>query len=328
MNHLTMKTLYALILILLTGTAYGQSNLPACPALDNSQAGIKRTKNWNNCFGMFVVGDGNVYEGEYQNGVPNGNGSAKFPNGDKYVGEFKDGVRSGIGTDEHFNGSKYVGEQKNNKRHGQGTYFMADGRISLGEWKEGQPHGRFIEYRADKTLDRSGIFKDGQLVTPQYIDPNSFTRIARNNTVPAVSDSQRQEIVQRERQIELEVQMVAENRRKLEEDKRQRELAKQSNSISITASSTQPDSSGVVTINIQTNTDTSSLKINGEELGGKPDGSYSVKRVARVGQETKFTIAGVDVNGNTDIKTITVIRQTVDSKCPTSSCVRQIGVLD
>ena len=88
----------------------------------------------------------------------------------------------------------------------------------------------------------------------------------------------------------------------------------QSSRISITASSTQPDSSGVVTINIQTNTDTSSLKINGEELGGKADGSYSVKKVARVGQETNFNIVGIDVNGNIDSKTISVIRQPADSK--------------
>ena len=90
--------------------------------------------------------------------------------------------------------------------------------------------------------------------------------------------------------------------------------AKQASRISITASATQPDASGVVTINIKTNTDTSSLKINGEELGGKADGSYSVKRVARVGQETNFILAATDVYGNTDTKSITVTRQAVDSK--------------
>jgi hypothetical protein len=56
------------------------------------------------------------------------------------------------------------------------------------------------------------------------------------------------------------------------------------------------------------------LKINGEELGGKVDGNYEVKKFARVGQETIFIISGVDINGNTDTKTITVTRQPVDSK--------------
>ena len=93
-----------------------------------------------------------------------------------------------------------------------------------------------------------------------------------------------------------------------------REHATQSSRISITASASQPDLNGVVTINILTNTDTSSLKINGEELGGNTDGSYVVKRIARVGQETKFTIAGIDINGNTDTKIITVSRMVVESK--------------
>jgi len=84
--------------------------------------------------------------------------------------------------------------------------------------------------------------------------------------------------------------------------------------LKLEVSFTEPDSNGVVTINIQTNTDTSSLKINGEELGGKVDGSYSVKRVARVGQETKFVLVATDVYGNTDSKTLTVVRQAADSK--------------
>ena len=127
----------------------------------------------------------------------------------------------------------------------------------------------------------------------------------RNNSVSSANDLSK---------LEQERQAIVEERLRLGNDERRREQAKQSNRISIISSSTQPDSSGVVTINIQTNTDTSSLKINGEELGGKADGSYSVKRVARVGQDTKFTIVGVDVNGNIDSKTISVIRQPADSK--------------
>lgn len=310
-----MKSFYTLLLVLLAGTAYGQSNLPACPALDTSQTGIYRTKNWNNCFGTYAHGDGFIYMGAYQNGVPNGHGSITFANGERYVGQVKDGSPlNSQGTYTFANGDKYVGEYKNGYRNGQGTYTFTDGRVWLGEWTEGKANGRVIQYSANGKIEKSGIYKDNVLVTSQYIDPNSFTRIANNNPAPAVSDSQRQAIEQRERQVELEAQRVAEERRRLEEDKRQRELAKQSNRISITASSTQPDSSGVVTINIQTNTDTSSLKINGEELGGKPDGSYSVKRVARVGQDTKFILAATDVYGNTDSKTITVTRQAVDSK--------------
>ena len=140
--------------------------------------------------GTYTFANGNKYVGEWKDGKNNGQGTYTFANGEKYVGEWKDDKNNGQGTFTFANGDKYVGEFKDNKRNGQGTYFRADGRISSGEWIDGKPHGQFIEYRADKTIERSGIFKDGTLVTAQYIDPNSFTRIARNNSAPAVIENQ------------------------------------------------------------------------------------------------------------------------------------------
>jgi hypothetical protein len=91
-----MKAFYTLILVLLAGTAFGQRNLPACPALDNSQTGVNKTQNWNNCTGNYADEDGRfAYQGEYQNGVPNGYGSETFSDGNKYFGELKNGWRNG-----------------------------------------------------------------------------------------------------------------------------------------------------------------------------------------------------------------------------------------
>jgi len=334
-----MKAIYTLILVLMSGTVYGQSNLPACQGSDVTR--------WNNCFGSWTASNVDKYVGEFKDGTYNGQGTYyhlendQFK-GDKYIGQFKHGYRHGQGTylflaENTGKGNRYAGEFKDNKPNGQGTYTFSngekyigefkdwfksgqgkfiflDGRIFLGEWVNDQANGRGILYSSNGSVQESGIYKDDKLVTSQYIDPNSFTRIAKNNTAPAITGTQRPEVDQAKAQLEQERQRLAEERRRLDDDKRQRELAKQASRISITASSTQPDSSGVVTINIQTNTDTSSLKINGEELGGKPDGSYSVKRVARVGQETKFILAATDVYGNTDTKSITVTRQAVDSK--------------
>jgi hypothetical protein len=334
-----MKAIYTLILVLLAGTAYGQSNLPACQGSDSAS--------WTNCVRTWTASNGDKYVGEWKDGKRSGQGTYfylannqfkgdkyvgefkddKFNGqgtyfylannqfkGDKYVGEFKDNNINGQGTYTYANGDKYMGESKDAKSDGQGTYTYANGNKYVGEWRNDKYNGQGIFYSANGSIEQSGIYKDNVLVTSQYIDPNSFTRIVKNKTSPAITGTQRQEVDQAKAQLEQERQRLAEERRKLDEDKRQRELAKQSNRISINASATQPDASGVVTINIQTNTDTSSLKINGEELGGKPDGSYSVKRVARVGQETKFILAATDVYGNTDTKSITVTRQAVDSK--------------
>ncbi len=81
------------------------------------------------------------YQGEVENGVPNGLGFIIYPDGiwkggNKYVGEWKDGKEHGQGTlttpvvDSrnliHF-GRKYVGEWKNGK-HWNGT-TEKDGKI-------------------------------------------------------------------------------------------------------------------------------------------------------------------------------------------------------
>jgi hypothetical protein len=114
--------------------------------------------------------------------------------------------------------------------------------------------------------------------------------------------------------IDLARQQLAEERRRLEEDKRQREQQRRSQQLNLTVTNTQPADDGSFTINVQTNADTASLLINGEEQGGRVDGDYVVRKVARAGQETKLIIKATDINGNTDTKTITVSRQVVESK--------------
>ena len=141
--------------------------------------------------GTYTWANGNTYVGEYKDGKRNGQGTYTFSNGGKYSGEFKDGKYNGHGVFIFKNGDKYVGEFKDEQKEGQGTYFRADGRIGLGDWIDNKPSGRFIEYRANKSIERSGIFKDGNLVTPQDIDPSSFTRIARDSTKPEISEAER-----------------------------------------------------------------------------------------------------------------------------------------
>ena len=113
--------------------------------------------------------------------------------------------------------------------------------------------------------------------------------------------------------IEQERQQLAEERRKFEEEKRSREQARNNQRVNLQVTNTQANAEGDFVINIQTGTDTASLKINGEEQGGRADGNYTIKKVARAGQETKFTIIAKDINGNTDSKTIAVVRQVAAS---------------
>lgn len=84
--------------------------------------------------------------------------------------------------------------------------------------------------------------------------------------------------------------------------------------LNLIIQNSKPASDGSFTINIQTNADTSSLKVNGNEEGGRQDGRYSVELVARAGQKTDISIVATDIYGNTDTKTITVSREVVESK--------------
>ena len=143
--------------------------------------------------GTFTSANGEKYVGEFKDGEYNGQGTLTSANGDKYVGEFKDGKRNGQGSLTFSQGVKYVGEFKNNQPNGQGIFFSADGGIAVGEWIDGRSHGQFIQYRADKTIERSGIFEGGKLVTSQYVDPNSFKRIASNSTSVVFNEVRRLE---------------------------------------------------------------------------------------------------------------------------------------
>ena len=82
--------------------------------------------------------------------------------------------------------------------------------------------------------------------------------------------------------------------------------------LSLAASASQPSPDGVVTLSITTNNATASLKINGDEEGGRADGRYSVRKFAQVG-ENKFEVVAVDRSGNTQRQTVSVMRQPVDN---------------
>ena len=128
----------------LTGTAFGQSNLPACQGSDKAK--------WKNCFGTYTT-----------------------PKGTKYVGSFKDGKEHGKGTDAYANGDKYVGEFKDGINHGQGTYTFADGDKYVGEFKDNAKHGRGIETYADGSPAKEGIWADHKFVRAEKIDIKTQT---------------------------------------------------------------------------------------------------------------------------------------------------------
>ncbi len=104
----SLKSIFVLtwLLILMTGSAFAQSTLPACEGTVMSR--------WTNCFRFKAFSNGN------------------------YIGEWEGGKRSGYGTYKFLDGRRYIGSWRNGHRDGDGIQYDPDGKIiATGKWKEG-----------------------------------------------------------------------------------------------------------------------------------------------------------------------------------------------
>jgi hypothetical protein len=146
-QRLLSATIASVLLCCVAMSALAQqtnpNNLPPCPKPDYSKnTDGERFAKWTNCWGRYQLEldktkKGNVYEGEWRNGLPNGHGAYTYADGHKYVGESKDGKSHGQGTFTFANGDKYVGDFKEDKYHGQGIGITADGKRFEGIWENG-----------------------------------------------------------------------------------------------------------------------------------------------------------------------------------------------
>jgi len=123
--------------------------------------------NKRNGRGTFIWADGDKYVGEYKNNEQNGQGTYTWADGDKYVGEYKNNEQNGQGTYTWTNGDKYTGEFKDGMYNGQGTYTYTNGRKVVGNWKNDKLNGYATKYFANGTIDKQGIFKDGEFLYAQ-----------------------------------------------------------------------------------------------------------------------------------------------------------------
>ena len=106
--------------MLLTSPLYGDSHI------------VKNHFGWitSSGFQLKEFGDNNdhpIYNGEAENGKPNGMGIMSFPDGRKYVGQWKDGKEHGLGALSYVmgerKGEKYEGEFKDGKMWNIIKYF-------------------------------------------------------------------------------------------------------------------------------------------------------------------------------------------------------------
>lgn len=95
--------------------------------------------------GMCLYAEGDVYDGEWENGVFNGKGTYKLNDGEMFVGEFMGGEYHGEGVLSFCNGDRYEGNFAHDQMSGKGVYYHANGDVYEGEWKENKKHGDGIK---------------------------------------------------------------------------------------------------------------------------------------------------------------------------------------
>ncbi len=173
---------------------------------------------------------------------------------------------------------------------------LASAAVASELGKDGKYEGQGTIAAANGTVSSQAILSVNQPIRPS--NPETAT----------ISDSQRLENERKAAQLEQERVRLAQERERLDADKLQREQAKKATRIAIQAATSQPDALGEFSITIRTNTSTSSLKINGQEIGGADDLLRTYKLVARAGQDTKVTIVAQDQWGNTDTNVLIVSR--------------------
>jgi len=83
------------------------------------------------------------YQGEIQNGKPNGVGKSYYENGNvNYEGQWKNGLYDGVGTIYYEDGKiNYKGQLKNGNANGTGKYYNEAGELEF-----------------------QGVFKDNELI--------------------------------------------------------------------------------------------------------------------------------------------------------------------
>jgi hypothetical protein len=117
--------------------------------------------------------DGEIYEGDFVEGIRKGKGTYRYKDGDVYTGEWKDNVKHGYGTLTYAKQGEYKGFWENGRRHGEGVFTYKDtGDSYSGWWRFGQKEGAGTYCFKASGMKMVGDWKEGQMVKGKWIYPN------------------------------------------------------------------------------------------------------------------------------------------------------------
>ena len=239
-----MKLLLRLLLLAMMGSAYAQSNLPACQGGAERNSNYVSTDKWHNCFGTWKdPGKNATYVGEWRNGKQNGQGKMSSFIWE-YTGEWKNGKENGQGT--FTRGSeKYIGGFKDGNFSGQGIlYDKFSGKVlKEGLWANGK-----FQQAAESDLELATRLNHEEKLNQHRLNMRkniekrmggSNQDLVRPSAEPIIIKGEEARIKQREAEEEQIAQAAQASRDRLaayaEETKRQQREAEKGASLQIQA---------------------------------------------------------------------------------------------
>merc|ERR1711907_402414 len=145
--------------------------------------------------GKAIYKNGDVYEGDYEEGKRHGSGVYKWAKhvtdeesgelkldvdeegntvfSSTYTGQYVANLKEGEGVFEYPDGGKYQGNWRHDKRHGDGVYWYPNGDIYSGEGRFGTKHGRGTFIHSDSNARLVGTFTDGKFVKGKWVMADS-----------------------------------------------------------------------------------------------------------------------------------------------------------
>ena len=110
--------------------------------------------------GIKYYSNGNInYEGDFINGIFEGEGKYIYDDSDYFIGQYKNSLRNGKGILYYKNGNIMNNcEYANGKAEGYGKYIYENGKYYIGQWKTGLCHGKGILYYPNGNIMYEGDF--------------------------------------------------------------------------------------------------------------------------------------------------------------------------